>query len=595
MNTSVIKKKMGISMSKKMIITYVLLVLLPACAMVYFYYLKSSSIIENEVTSSLLQTLEQSQINISNKLNNIADTSEELFMDKRVKEFVGDENNSNIPLQIDQVKELREVFTNLTSKRDSYRIRMFVSDKKIASGERVFFYSIQDVMNREWYEKAVDRKGGLVWTGVYKENYIDTGDVNVISCARILKHSYNYNDNDGVLLVDLPEENISSILSGIKLGKRSIVYIIDSEGKIISHENKEKLGKSFLGSEELNYINSETSGIKKIDRDGKEVFLIFQVVEATGWKMVAEVDSKDIIEANIVFNNISVFVVIIITFIIFVFVIFLIFAHAMEDMNKQVKNLAGAIEKEGIEIIDEGVSSTSKGELTRLEKNVFGMMQKVKNLMEESYQSKIREREAQLKALQAQINPHFLYNTLDTINWMAVKINAADISFMVNSLARYFRLSLSKGKSIVSIKDELELIKVYLTIQQVRFKGTIQFEFDVAEDVESYNIHKLTLQPIVENAIIHGIQKNKDRSGTITIQAKKYNEDIVFTISDNGVGMDSEMVDRVLNNLPNGKEGSYGLYNVNERIKLYFGEEYGIRIYSEKGRGTKIEIKIKAM
>jgi Putative regulator of cell autolysis len=113
--------------------------------------------------------------------------------------------------------------------------------------------------------------------------------------------------------------------------------------------------------------------------------------------------------------------------------------------------------------------------------------------------------------------------------------------------------------------------------------------------VESYNIHKLTLQPIVENAIIHGIQKNKDRSGTITIQAKKYNEDIVFTISDNGVGMDSEMVDRVLNNLPNGKEGSYGLYNVNERIKLYFGEEYGIRIYSEKGRGTKIEIKIKAM
>lgn len=587
--------KMRISISNKILITYMILILIPSCTLIYIYYFKSSSIIETQVTNSLLQTLKQSQINISNRLNNISDISEEIFMDDRVKEFVGDDNNNNIPLQIDEVKELKTMFNNFADKRYNYRIRMFVSDNKIVSGERINFFSVQDVMNEKWYEKVVDSKGRIVWLGTYTENYIDTGEMNVISCARVLKHSFNYDDNDGILLIDMPESNLSTILSGIKLGDDNNVFIVDNSGRVISHEDKSKLGQNILSTEEVGYINSGSSGIKKINRDGKEFFLIYQIIDAAGWKIIAEIDANDITKTNSVFNNISILVLIIFTFIAFVSGIFLLFAYTMENMNKQVKNLVNVIEKEGIEVIDESITDTYKRDLTRLEKDVYNMMQKVKNLMKESYQAKIREREAQLKALQAQINPHFLYNTLDTINWMAVKIKAEDISFMVNSLAKYFRLSLSKGKSIVSIKDELELINVYLTIQHVRYKGAIQFEFKIEEEVEKYNIHKLTLQPIVENAIIHGIQKNKDRSGNILIEAKKIEEDIIFIISDNGVGMDSEMVEKVLINMPNGKEGSYGLYNVNERIKLYFGENYGIRIHSEKGVGTRIEIKIKAM
>lgn len=595
MNTSVRKHKIGLSMSKRMLLTYVFLVLLPACSLIYIYYLRSSSIIEAEVTESLLQALKQSQMNISNKLNNMVDTSEEIFMDKRVQEFLGDANNDDIPLQIDDVKTLREMFVNLENKRDSYRIRMFISDKKIVSGERVNFFPIQEAMSRSWYKDVLDKKGAAVWTGTYKEKFQGMEEEYVISCARVLKHSLNYNDNDGVLLLDILESRISSILSGIKSGDNNSAYIIDKTGEVISHSDKSKLGTIILSSEEIEIINSNSSGFKKVHRGERELFIIYHNVEATGWKVVVELDIKDITRTNTTFNNISTFIVIIITFIIFVFGIILLFAHTMDNMNKQVKNLVDTMEKEGIEFIGEGTSGASKGDLTRLEKNVYNMIQKVKNLMEESYQSKLREREAQLKALQAQINPHFLYNTLDTINWMAVKMDAADISFMVNSLARYFRLSLSKGKAIVSIKDELELIKVYLSIQQVRFRGAIQFEFKIEELVENYNIHKLTLQPIVENAILHGIQKNKGRSGTIIIEAHKDEEDIIFNISDNGIGMGREMVDKVLNCLPDGKEGSYGLYNVNKRIKLYFGDQYGIKISSEKGVGTKVEIKIKAI
>jgi two-component system sensor histidine kinase YesM len=516
-------------------------------------------------------------------------------MDVRVKKFVGYNNDNNIPLQIVQADELKTMFNNFAEKRYDYRIRMFVSDKKIFSGEKVNFFSVQDIMYKQWYENIVEAKGRIVWVETHRENYVDTGEIDVISCARVLKHSYNYEDNDGILLIDIPESNISSILASVNIEGNNELFIANSTGKIISSADKSKLKEGTLTAEEIQYINSGSSGIKKINKNGRELFLIYHVIDATGWKIAAEIEKGDITKSNLIFSNISILVAIVFTFIIFASGIFMVFAYVMANMNKQVKYLVNAIEKEGVEVIGEGSANAPQGDLTRLEKDVFNMMQRVKKLMDESYEAKIREREAQLKALQAQINPHFLYNTLDAINWMAVKIKAPDISFMVNSLARYFRLSLSKGKSIVSIKDELELINVYLTIQQKRFKGGIQFKLDIEEAVENYNIHKLTLQPIVENAIIHGIQKNKDRSGLILIEAKKVEEDIIFTITDNGVGMGSETVEKVLNNLPDGKEGSYGLYNVNERIKLYFGEGYGIKIHSEKGVGTKVKISIKAI
>ncbi len=589
------KNRTRIPIMKKMIAIYLILVLIFVCTMIYIYYFRSSSIIERQVTQSILQTLNQSQINISNKLNSIADTSNTIFMDERVKEFVGNNNDNNIPLQIDQAEELKAMFNNFTKERNDYRIRMFISDKKIFSGENVNFFSVQQIMDKQWYEKIVEAKGRIVWIETHREKYMDTGEVNVLSCARVLKHSYNYDDNDGILLIDLPENNISSILASIDMKGNNDLFVADNNGMVISGTDKSILEKVILTEEEIYDINSGASGIKKVSKNGKEIFLIYQVIDATGWKIVAEIDKADITKTNLIFSNISILIVIVFTFILFASGIVIIFAYVMANMNKQVKYLVNTIEKGGIEAIGESAAKVAHGDLTRLEKDVFHMMQRVKKLMDESYEAKIREREAQLKALQAQINPHFLYNTLDSINWMAVKINAPDISFMVNSLARYFRLSLSKGKPIVSIKNELELIHIYLTIQQIRFKSGIQFKLEIEEAVENYNIHKLTLQPIVENAIIHGIQKNKSRSGLLVIEAKKVEEDIIFTITDNGVGMDSETVERVLNNLPDGKEGSYGLYNVNERIKLYFGDGYGIRIHSEKGVGTKVTVRIKAM
>ncbi|HBM81162.1 MAG TPA: hypothetical protein DD426_10070 [Clostridiaceae bacterium] len=588
------KTKAKISISKRMVLLYVLLVLLPACTLIYIYYTKSSAVIEKEVTESILQTLKQSEINISDKLDNIEYISDEIFMDKRVQDFVGDENDNDINMQLDQEEKIKNTLISLTNKTDDYRIRIFVSNKKIISNEKVNFFSVEDVKNRKWYGQVTDKKGGILWTGVYRENYMDSGEEYVVSCARVLKHTLNYDANDGVLLVDIPERNIEAILSTLNIGDSREVFLADSEGRVISYWDKDKLGSVILDTDEIRYVDNSSYGIKNIKKDGRDFFLIHQTIDTNGWKLIAEVDSKDIIKTNTFFNNISTFIYIIISIIMIASGIFLMFAYAMDNMNKQVKKIINSIKKEGVEVV-EGDIKGYQGDLTMLEKNVYNIIQKVKNLMQEIYQAKINEKEARLKALQAQINPHFLYNTLDAINWMALKINAADISSMVNSLARYFRLSLSKGRSIVTIKEELELIKVYLNIQQYRFKGAIKYKFDIEDGVEDYYIYKLLLQPIIENAIIHGIQKKKDRSGMINVEARKVGDDIVIEISDDGVGMAKETIARVLDSDSADKQNSYGLYNVNERIKLHFGNDYGVKIYSKIGTGTKVELRIKAM
>jgi two-component system sensor histidine kinase YesM len=190
-------------------------------------------------------------------------------------------------------------------------------------------------------------------------------------------------------------------------------------------------------------------------------------------------------------------------------------------------------------------------------------------------------------ALQAQINPHFLYNTLENINWMAIRKNAPEISSLVTTLAKYFRLSLNKGKILVSIEDEIELIKTYLAIQNARFDGGLDYEINIDPECKNYSIPKLTLQPIVENSVLHGILKKPEKSGNITIETQFQEDELLIIITDNGVGMEQERVAQLLNSQ---QSSHYGLFNVQERLKLYYGEKYGMRIASIPGQGTTVTL-----
>ena len=229
-----------------------------------------------------------------------------------------------------------------------------------------------------------------------------------------------------------------------------------------------------------------------------------------------------------------------------------------------------------------------------LSDSLNAMIDKINELLDQVTTEQIRLRKAEFELLQAQINPHFLYNTLDTIVWLAEAGDQKRVVSMVGNLSDFFRTSLNQGKDIISIREELAHVRSYLEIQQVRYQDILRYEITVPEDLYEYKIPKITIQPLVENALYHGI-KNKRGQGTITVSGKRNENGFVLYVRDNGIGMTQERLKEVRAGIQKlsytGKE-IYGLYNVNERIRLNFGETYGISIESTYGEGTCVSISL---
>ena len=223
-------------------------------------------------------------------------------------------------------------------------------------------------------------------------------------------------------------------------------------------------------------------------------------------------------------------------------------------------------------------------EISDLTRGFDAMVLRLDMLINEVYDSRLKEKEYEMKALQAQINPHFLYNTLSLINWKAIEADAVDISKITLALSSFYRTSLNKGKNVMSIKDEIDNMRSYLTIQQMMHDGDFDAVIDIEDGILQYNTLNLILQPLIENAIDHGIDLNTGVRGVITITGRGTEDEIILTVEDNGVGMTKEQADKIITKDSKG----YGVRNVNERIKLYYGEQYELKIESEIGKGTKV-------
>lgn len=237
---------------------------------------------------------------------------------------------------------------------------------------------------------------------------------------------------------------------------------------------------------------------------------------------------------------------------------------------------------------------TSGADVKVLSDSLNTMIDKINELLDQVKQEQIHLREAELELLQAQINPHFLYNTLDTIIWLAEAGDQQKVVSMVGSLSEFFRTSLNQGKDIITIREELVHATSYLEIQQVRYQDILEYEINVPDSLNQYLIPKITIQPLIENALYHGI-KNKRGMGKITVYAERRDESFFLYVEDNGIGMEPERLERVMEGLTHQSaemKDFFGLYNVNERIRLKFGDGYGLQIQSTYGEGTIVSIKL---
>ena len=260
---------------------------------------------------------------------------------------------------------------------------------------------------------------------------------------------------------------------------------------------------------------------------------------------------------------------------------------------KKLHNITTTIARADLEPL---VTADNVDEIAELGMSFNIMVGKVRELLDAKIKEQENLKKAELRALQAQINPHFLYNTLDTIIWMAEANRPAQVVELVRALSRFFRITLSKGKDWITVREEIEHISSYLTIQKIRYRDILDYVIDIEPEVLEATMLKLTLQPLVENALYHGI-KNKRSGGVITVRGRRWDDNrLLVEVSDNGIGMTAEKVAQLRTALASegfaGSENGFGLCNVNQRVKLYYGKQYGLTLESEYGQGTRVLLDI---
>ena len=441
----------------------------------------------------------------------------------------------------------------------------------------------------EWFVNALNKTENIHFTLPHVQKMFEKGDNGynwVISMSRAVEITVGGSTEQAVLLIEMAYQGIEEVLDEVTLGNGGYIYLMDSKGEIIWHPKFELIASGRVKENNLVAAGYDDGSREEVF-NGTSQTVVTKTVGYTGWKLVGVIKGTGISLNMLKTRLFIVFVILLIIFIVIIINSYISFrvTNPIRELEKSVKAL-----EEGN--LDADIYMGGSYEVQHLGKSVQDMKFRIKGLMQDIVNEHEEKRKSEFDSLQAQINPHFLYNTLDIIVWQIENEKQSEAVHTVTALARFFRLSLGKGKNIVTVKDEIDHVKNYLMIQHMRFKNKFDYEFDIAEDVLELPSLKLMLQPLVENAIYHGMEF-MDGDGLIMVKAWQEENELYLSVADNGLGMTEDKVETILtgkSSSGNGRGSGIGVKNVNERIKLYFGEAYGLSIDSEPDEGTKVTI-----
>lgn len=383
--------------------------------------------------------------------------------------------------------------------------------------------------------------------------------------------------------IDFKFSSIAKYIDKVSIGQRGYCYIVNSKGQIIYHPQQQML---FSGLKEENTfeISELSDGIHR----KKDNIYNISSLDSCNWKIVGVSFNDEITQA--VKSQVAVGLIFALLFSAFMSAV--IYFLLSRTVTRPVRRLVASMQKfeKQAETFEYKADMSNVAEFQTLSTSFEHMVLMIQSLVEKVHNEEIVLRKTELKALQAQINPHFLYNTLDSIQWMCEQDNSKDAVKMVGALAKLFRISISHGNEFITISDELKHAESYLIIQSYRYKNQFTYSFDVDKSVLDCMCNKITIQPFIENAIYHGLDRMVDE-GEIKIIVERRGKDIAIIVKDNGLGMTEEQCKAVLQKGRSDSKG-IGVKNVDDRLKIYFGEEYGITIDSELDVGTTVTIKI---
>lgn len=536
-----------------------------------------------------------STIDYSKKLADEISNNTTVMLDDAKKAMQLSDNSvvsSFINAKGDRHLEALNIILLLKIYRQSYILSGNIKNVYIVGEDGVGFnevtgvYNIRnDSRNKSMYQTVADNADTLLLLNDNSKN--PYGDEKIIIGENILQAGTK--KKIGEIIIEFDAQAIRALYANVVLGKTGGFTIIDkTKVQILSGDDAKYKKFSTLEDKVFN----TASGYYFTHYGFNISLVVFEGIPNTRWKVVGTAPIHELMD-----NAYKLALAFLLAIIPSLFLIVLLYNYIVKKLIYSITELRDNMLLAARGDLNATVPVKGNDEISVLQRQYNSMLSQIKVLIKENKQEQRNLQKAELKALQAQINPHFLYNTLDTVIWLAADNDNEKIIDLVEQLSVFFQIGLSKGLEWISVEKEIEHVNSYLSIQQCRYSDLLKFEIDITPQILKYRMLKMTLQPIVENALYHGI-KNKEDGGKITIKGYMEGDDILFEICDTGIGMEKETLEKLQKKLQeNGStftdnENGFGVYNVNRRIRLYYGDGYGIKLWSTREVGTRVEIRI---
>lgn len=543
------------------------------------------SVFENSslYTQTIIQQMNQ---NIDSYIDYMENTSYLVSSNEDVQKYLfGDTAD---PEARDRI--LSQFETILDSRSDILNLGIIAENGRmlINNGQHLTNQDL-DIHSQEWYTNALEGRESVYLTSSHVQHIISGERPWVITLSRGIRNKEmgTGQEKEGVFFINLNYSAISELCDQSMVGNQGYAFIVDADGNIVYHPQQQQLYNE-LQTENIDLVMNAGSDIVTWgDGINKKMYSISRS-EKTGWTVVDCVRVEELLRRSNEAQSI------------YVLVAMGLMAVALFFSRFVAKSITLPIQRlcDSMERVQEGDFSVSdivvdsENEIGSLTKSFNVMTQRIHELMAQNIREQEAKRKSELKALQSQINPHFLYNTLDSIIWMAEGKKNEEVVLMTASLARLLRQSISNEDELVSIGQEIEYARGYLTIQKMRYKDKLEFRIEVEPSILNIRLIKLVLQPVIENAIYHGL-KYKESRGLLLVKGFMKNGNAVLQVIDDGVGMDQETLDHIYErHKVDYHSNGVGIYNVQKRLQLYYGNEYGIVYERKPGEGTTATITI---
>ena len=552
----------GIKLRYKLAIFYSLFCFLPVMLLFWLSFLQMRSIIDDKGKMNLQSYLQQSVSSMDRTLDGYNRLSDYIAFDRTLAEIFSMEYGTPY-----------EQYEQLTQKVDpilrtaSYfhggmqQITIYTDNGMVKHDTTVA--PVSEIEETDWYQKTLEHPG-LNWFVNYQEKTLFSARKLAFSGAR---------EGVNILYMDVDYQKLFTPYAETLISECGL-YITDQDGKLVFEESR------FSGKNQ-NYDLTYSEFLEQRDRGSTDYIILCEQSNTTGWTVWLY---QPVGLAGEAMRPIGVMAGVTILICIFAAVLAYFITSGM--VSSRIERLTHFMQEVQEGSMDMQMESDDRDEIGMLYRGFGSMMKRIRTLINEVYLSKITQKEAELKALQAQINPHFLYNTLSLINWKALAAGEEDISRMTLALSTFYRTALNRGRNVLQVETELSNTRAYLEIQSMLHDGDFDYEIEAQTEILQCESLNLILQPLVENAIHHGIEEKTDGRGKITVRGWKEDNCVWFMVEDNGVGMEQEVADKILTMESKG----YGVRNVDERIRLCYGEKYAMKVESVVGKGTKMTI-----